>query len=357
MTIPQKKKNEYKRILFSLKVGVGFTLGLTYTSIALGTPSYSDHNPSEGNNTNESYREAGPVEFQADTSFVSEERSNEEILFLYSTSALYGVTSGIWIDTIAPIRDPGLAMLTPIGLGILFPTAFYLWDSLDPFARGVPSSIGTGLLLGAGTAIGILMTQSQHAGSRYQPWSISTQFTVTMASTTVGGIAGYAFGQATHPSPASLTFIGSGGGWGGITGALLGAGLTSIQGDWKEGATLGGLIGYTTGFLTTGALSSVYKPSPSAQNWMWIGYGSGALATSFIYIVYLCQGTHAGYGLVTNAAGGMGGLVLASLLTSHLQETSSAPPPVQISKKKLPLGVGFLPAGNGGGLFTLSGIF
>jgi RNA polymerase sigma factor (sigma-70 family) len=37
---------------------------------------------------------------------------------LYVTSALYGVGSGIWLDALVQLSDPGIAVIMPIALGI-----------------------------------------------------------------------------------------------------------------------------------------------------------------------------------------------------------------------------------------------
>ena len=51
-----------------------------------------------------------------------------------------------------------------------------------------------------------------------------------------------------------MSFVASGAGWGAISGTLLGAGIENGP-DWKDGGSIGGLIGYNAGIASTGAIS------------------------------------------------------------------------------------------------------
>jgi hypothetical protein len=263
------------------------------------------------------------------------------MLFLYGTGVGYGVGTGIWVDALAGVKDPGLAIIAPIGFGAAVPLGIYLWDENATLRRGVPSSIATGLTLGAVEGLAIAGTQWQHTRDDNKDWSFRTQATITFLTTTGGGIGGWAFGEWLRPDPRSLSFIASGAGWGALTGTLFGAGLTARNGDWKDGASIAGLVGYNAGILATGALSTFYTPSYYSQKWMWLGYGGGVAATSVVYIFYLASGTNASNGLIANAVGGLGGLTLAAVFTGNDRD------PDQRSEFKAPfhISVGRAPGG------------
>jgi hypothetical protein len=270
--------------------------------------------------------------------------------FLYLVGAGYGVGSGVWIDALGKVTDPGLALLAPLGLGAGVPLGFYLWDRVEPLERGLPASIGTGMLLGGveGLAIDGLQWQATGNGGP-NTWSFAGQTTAVFLGATAGGIAGYAFGEWAQPDPRSLALIGSGAGWGAIAGTLIGAG--AVDGDWKDGASVWGFAGYNVGIVATGALSMAYVPSWQTIKYMWLGDLVGTLVTMPVYIFYVGDSENMHHGLIANAAGGLAGLALAAALTGGMSDPPGAAswtPPFQLA-------VG--PAGRGGAQLTAYGSF
>lgn len=248
-------------------------------------------------------------------------RSDGEMAVLYGTSIAYGVGAGIWIDSLAGGFDPGLDFIAPVLIGGAVPVGLYLTDHYYPFHRGVPESISTGLLLGAVEGIAIAGTQWQHAGGNAPgntSWSFAGQATATWAISTAGGIGGYAFGEWLRPDSRSLTFIASGGGWGALAGTELGAALGS--GDWKDGASIAGLIGYNAGLIATGAISTRYMPSWRSQGWMWVGFLAGTAASSLVYLFYIGSSADPRHGLIANSLGGLAGVGLAAALTANMKD-------------------------------------
>jgi hypothetical protein len=204
----------------------------------------------------------------------------------------------------------------------VMPIGVYFWDDYAQLHRGVPSSISTGLTLGALEGIGIAGTQWAHSGEGGpNTWNFATQATVAWSLSTVGGVGGYAFGEWLRPDPRSLGFISSAAGWGAIAGTLFGAGLGS--GDWKPGASVAGLVGYNAGILAAGALSIWYVPSWQTQKWMWIGFAGGTAATSIVYFFYIGSRADPRHGLIANAVGGVAGLGLAGALTAGMSDPGS----------------------------------
>ena len=169
------------------------------------------------------------------------------------------------------------------------PVSLYLTDHYYPFHRGVPESISTGLLLGAVEGIAISGTQWQRAGGNAPgntSWSFAGQATATWAIFHGGAESvGTRFGERLRPDSRSLTFIASGGGWGALAGTELGAALGS--GDWKDGASIAGLVGYNAGLIATGAISTRYMPSWRSQGWMWVGFLAGTAESSLVYLFYI----------------------------------------------------------------------
>jgi hypothetical protein len=249
----------------------------------------------------------------------SKYRGAGEMVFLYGIGLSYGVGTGIWLDLLAHEGDPGIAFIAPLAFGAAIPVATYFLDNYSEFHRGVPASISTGLTLGALEGIAIAGTQWHFAGDGGpNAWSPSTDATVAWLLSTGGGVGGYLFGEWLRPDPRSLAFIASGGGWGAIAGSLLGAGV--VSGDWKDGASVAGLVGYNLGILATGALSAVYVPSWKTQKYMWAGFVGGSVAASLVYVFYLFSDANPRHGLIANSLGGLAGVGVAGVLAANMKD-------------------------------------
>jgi hypothetical protein len=168
---------------------------------------------------------------------------------------------------------------------------------------------------------------------------------------TGGGIGGYAFGEWLHPDPRSLGFIASGAAWGAVSGSFMGGGVGS--GDWKNGASIGGLLGYNAGIFATGALSvGGYVPSWRTQQAMWLGYLVGTAASSVVYLFYIGSNDDPRHGLIANSLGGLAGVGIAALLTANMKD------PDQTSKSWMPpFQVGITPTQGGGAALSAYGLF
>jgi len=249
----------------------------------------------------------------------SNQRSAGEMTALYVTSGLYGVGTGIWIDALAKIDDPGPAVILPLALGAAMPIGVFFWDDRGgPLHRGVPSSIATGLVLGAVEGIAISGAQWQFTREKNSDWNFQTQTTVTWIFATAGGVGGWAFGEWIRPDPRSMGLIAGGAAWGTLSG--VGIGIAASGKDWKDGAAIAGLIGYNVGFLGAGALSIAHTPSWESQKYMWLGYGLGALAGCIVFPFYLFSDADAKGGFIGPAVGGLAGVGLAGALTYNLKD-------------------------------------
>ena len=281
----------------------------------------------------------------------SDMRGPGEMAFLYGASAVYGVGTGVWIDALGKVSDPGIAFIAPLILGAAGPIGVYFLDQGVNLHRGVPASISTGLTLGAIEGLAIAGTQAQLSDPG-NGWSFRGSASLTWTLATAGGIGGYAFGEWLHPDPRSLGFIASGSGWGALSGAMLGAGASGGGGAWKDGAMIGGLIGYNAGILAAGALSVAYVPSWQTQKYMWIGYAAGTAATSIVYAFYLFSDADPKHGLIANSLGGLAGVAVAAALTANMTDDDGGKqawvPPFQL---------GFTPLPQGGAAATAYGAF
>ncbi len=260
-------------------------------------------------------------------------RSPGEMVYLYGIGAAYGIGTGIWIDSVVGVGDPGIALIAPLLLGGAMPVGAYIWDSQQELDRGVPASIATGLLLGGVEGIAIDGLQWQLTGNGGpDTWKFSTWTSVTFVGATAGGLGGYAFGEWLRPDPRNLAFIASGAGWGSMAGILFGAGAVAADHDWADGAAVGGFSAYNAGIVATGILSAVYTPSWETLKYMWFGDLIGTAATTPVYLFYLAGGD-VRHGMIANAVGGLAGLAVAAALTGNMTDTASSSwkPPFQLA--------------------------
>jgi hypothetical protein len=281
---------------------------------------------------------------------------------LYGTSLAYGVGTGVWVDAIAGVSDPGLGFIAPILFGAAMPIGLYATDQYVPFHRGVPESVSTGLLLGAVEGVAIAGTQWQLSRPNGNSWSFAGQTTATWIFSTGGGIGGYIFGEWLRPDSRSLTFIASGGAWGAIAGSEFGAaiGPTSCStianpgstndiacvgssASWANGAAVAGLIGYNVGLAATGALSARYMPSWRTQKYMWLGFLAGTAASSLVYLFYIGSSDDPRHGLIANSLGGLAGVGIAGALAANLKDDDTTNNAVQHGTWKQPFDISFRP--------------
>ncbi len=275
---------------------------------------------------------------------VSTKRTGDEMFFLYGTSILYGAGSGIWLDSLGGISDPGFAIIMPIAFGAAAPIGVYFWDNYAQFDRGVPSSMAAGLTLGALEGMGIAGVQWQYTQNGACPpctsWSFKTETTSTWLFSTGGGVGGFFFGEWLKPDPRSLGFIASGAGWGAVGGALFGAGVTKTHEDWKDGAAIVGLIGYNAGLVGAGALSTFWVPSWTTQKYMWLGWLAGTGVSMLVYPFYLFGDSEDWkHGLVANSLGGLAGVAVAGALTANMTDSNGTAlfkPPFQLGVQPAP---------------------
>ncbi len=242
--------------------------------------------------------------------------SGLEMGYLYAASAAWGVGTGIWIDALANVGDPGLMAIAPVVFGLAAPATVFVLDRTTNIPRGLPSSIATGMLLGAGEGFGIAGYNHVKAYDD-NTWGFKGLSTAGFIGATVGGGAGAALYFVGHPSPKTNIFLASSAFWGAAIGTELGGGASN--GSWttyaNDGMALGGLIGFNVLAAGAGALSTVWIPSYNQLGWMWGGYAVGTVASLPVYIFYAAAPDYdPRRGLIFQGVAGTLGLVAGALL-------------------------------------------
>ena len=268
-------------------------------------------------------------------------RAPGEMAALYITSGLYGVGTGIWLDSLFKLDDPGLAVIMPIAFGAGAPVGMYFWDrSIGGFKRGVPASMATGLVLGGLEGMAIAGTQWQYTREKNKDWHFNVQTSVTWILATAGGVGGFFFGNWLEPDPRSMTFIVSGAGWGTLSGGMLGIAFQGRHDDWKDGSSIAGLIGYNALMAGAGAISIFHTPSFQSQKYMWLGYLAGAVAGCIVFPFYLANSdANAKHGFIGPSLGGLAGVGVAGALTWNSKDAGQAKnwkPPIDLAMAPVP---------------------
>jgi hypothetical protein len=241
---------------------------------------------------------------------------NLEMASLYITSAAWGVGTGIWIDALANVGDPGLMAIAPVVLGVAAPATVFVLDRTTNIPRGLPSSIATGMVLGAAEGLGIASTQWVRS-EEGNAWSFKGLATAEFLGATLGGAAGAGLYFLGRPSPKTNLFFASGAFWGAAIGTEFGGGASN--GSWgaytNDGMAMGGLIGFNVLAAGAGALSTVWIPSYNQLGWMWGGYAIGTVVSLPVYIFYAASPDYdPRRGLIFQGVAGTVGLIGGAFL-------------------------------------------
>ena len=247
-----------------------------------------------------------------------ERASRGEQLAFYTAGGVYGLTAGIWVNSIFGLTDPGVAAVFPVALGAAGVVGAYAIDTNLTPRRGTLAATTLGMGLGAANGAGIAMAQGAYS-DKDKSWNYTTQGSLAFLLMTAGAAGGYAYGEYVHPDAKAVAFAGSGAAWGAMTGAMFGAGVTGSE--WQAGSSLWGIIGLNAGTLATASVAAMSgAPSFATQKYMWYGYGAGTALSSLVYVAYAFSDANARGGLVTNALGGVAGLAVGAVLGAGLQD-------------------------------------
>lgn len=211
--------------------------------------------------------------------------TNLEIGYLYVTATAYGVGTGIWVDALAGIEDPGLALIIPGILGVAAPIGVFIADR-PRMPEGLPSAIATGMLIGAAEGLGVASYQWMSA-TKEKEWPFLGLASSEFIGATVGGVGGGLLYYGLRPRPKTNMLLASSAVWGSAIGGAIGGGVS--KGDWGEAndtVALGGLIGLNVAVAGAVGVSLAWTPSWDQLGWMWGGAAIGAAASLPVYIFY-----------------------------------------------------------------------
>jgi hypothetical protein len=217
-----------------------------------------------------------------DSARLEDKRTLDELAVLYGNAVLFGVGSGIMLDTHSKSSSASGNIMPAL---LLAGAAAGLVAGIDHFATlryGVPQSITSGMYLGLEEAM-VWTLWKQASTNSDDEWSTSTVATLMWSGAAIGAVAGGILGNAYGTTPGRASFIHSAGLWSaGIAGTLAAA----INGDNNKADDRGLLtaaIVLNAGVLAGGLWARSANPSIARVRFIDLGGFSGALLFGGLY--------------------------------------------------------------------------
>jgi hypothetical protein len=255
-----------------------------------------------------------------------DERTDDEIVSYYLTSVPYGIFLGIYAADLAGADSAAGVVFPILGAVGLTAGAMAYADSVKTRAFGEPQAVvsGAGIGLQAGIPLVALVDPSES----------STVTGMLLATTTMGGAAGWLANRAYGTTPGEMSFVGSAALWSNVLGALTGV-VTGAKGDDYAGISLASIaVGTTVGALYARDVA------PSIAHVRYIDFGAlaGGLAIGGSYLALAGSSGNEHAAAAITAAGVLGGGALATYLTRGMaREESRRATAIQWSPTVAPL--------------------
>ena len=245
---------------------------------------------------------------------LEDRRTLDEIAILYTNAVLYGVYTGIMVDTWSKPSSAGGAILPPLALAGVSAGIVALIDNTVHLGYGVAQSIVSGMYVGFDEGVAWILWHeaSSQGSSKFGAreadtliWGIGT------AGAVVGGVVGSIFG--TTPGRASL--MGSTALWSGLVAGTLVGGIS----NHADSALLSAAIALNVGAVAGALAGAEVSPSIARVRFIDLGGLSGGLLVGGLYWA-MADRDASGRGVLTATSLGMTiGLTTAWLLTRKME--------------------------------------
>ncbi len=211
-------------------------------------------------------------------------RTSDEIVSLYTNAVLYGLGTGVGLDTFEQGSVPSAAIILPplLAAGLSVGAVAGL-DASERLAYGVPQSIVTGMYLGLEEGVAWSLWQSTGAAN----WSPQAVATVIWSTTTIGAVTGGVVAEVVGTTPGRASFVGSAGLWTGVLSGLTAAALTgAIPNDSNAGSAplAVGAVGVTAGSIAGILAAGPVSPSIAHVRFIDLGGIAGFLVGGGLYL-------------------------------------------------------------------------
>lgn len=210
-------------------------------------------------------------------------RTTDEIAVLYLNGVLYGLGSGIALDTHTNPASPAGAILPALALGGAGAGIVAALDSGRGLGYGVPQSIVSGMYLGLAEGI-VWSTWNQAHVHYYQEWKESTVADIIWTGATVGAVAGGALSGVYGATPGRASYVGSTGLWSAaVIGMIAGAAGRDDE-KLDDRALLAAALGLNAGAVAGVLTAREVSPSIARVRFLDLGSIAGGLVFGGIYL-------------------------------------------------------------------------
>lgn len=282
--------------------------------------------------------------------FLPNERSIDELAFLYTNSLIWGTGFGVVVGFASDNADPSTFFLPAIGMSALGAGAVALMDvKFGPIPYGVPQSITSGMYMGfeAGFYLAAILE-----GERLVDDEEKVLPGLVWGSMTAGALIGGLVSMTSPTTPGRASFTSTGALWGGLLSSLVTVGF--LDGDFDSAPFVTGLIGAAAGGVTTGLLGSSISPSIARVRFIDVGAVGGGLVFGGLYASISDRFDGQALAFLTSA-GIVAGIATSAYLTRDMDrdEPRRGNPPKTASWRMSP----YMMPQPGGGTLGFSGTF
>ena len=245
-------------------------------------------------------------------------RSADEIGILYTDAVLYGLGTGVALDTWTKPSSASGGILPALALGGAAAGLVYFMDHPEPLRYGVAQSITSGMWVGFEEGLA-WMLWNQARSSRSQEWSAHTVATALWGTATAGAALGGVLGNAYGTTPGRASFMGSAALWTGLVSGLIGATALEKSDTADEGFMLASAIGLNAGAVAGVLIGKDVSPSIARVRFLDLGGLAGGIVAGGIYLAIADRDADQRTATGVLAAGITGGLLLAWHLTASME--------------------------------------
>lgn len=273
-------------------------------------------------------------------------RTTGEMARVYIDGVLYGVGTGGYFALLGD-ADSATWVVLPMLLSAGVVSGALAWvDAEDLFAYGHPRAISAGLRIGVMEGLA-WMTWYQSQARYDDELSEKQSGSLIWGLTTAGVATGAILGSQLRTTPGRIAFIESGALWSGAVVGLTAAAIAGEEDTADDAFMLATAIALNLGAGAAAWLSGEFDPSADRALYLDLGGIAGGLVAGGLYIAAADEDAEVRPGAALTAAGIVGGLATAWLLTRHLP-----PDPPRAGGPTLGFGVAPL---EGGGLLAVGG--
>jgi hypothetical protein len=213
---------------------------------------------------------------------VEDRRTIDELAVLYGNAVLFGVGTGIVLDTYG---DSNSASGNIMPVLLMAAGSAGIVAGLDHFATlryGVPQSITSGLYLGFEEAM-VWTLWNQASTSWDKEWSEKTVATLMWSGAAVGAVAGGLIGNAYGTTPGRASFIHSAGLWSAAVAGTMAAALNGDDNKADDYGLLASAIALNAGIVAGALWARDTNPSIARVRFIDLGGFCGGLLAGGLY--------------------------------------------------------------------------